>query len=89
MKSATTKQFWKCFDALPERIQKLAAEGFEHWKRDSHHPGLHFKPIHGVVDMYSVRVGTGWRAVGRRRGETIYWMWIGSHADYDTLLTRL
>ena len=29
MNSATTKQFWKCFDALPVSVQRLAAEAFE------------------------------------------------------------
>jgi len=25
MNSATTKQFWKCFDVLPVNVQRLAA----------------------------------------------------------------
>jgi hypothetical protein len=36
-----------------------------------------------------VRVSRGWRAVGLQEGVTIYWFWIGSHAEYDKLLNEL
>jgi hypothetical protein len=39
--------------------------------------------------FYSVRVGLGYRALGLREGEHVYWFWIGSHAEYDELLRRL
>jgi len=39
--------------------------------------------------MYSVRVGKGWRALGLVEGDTISWFWIGSHADYEKLLSQL
>ena len=88
MNSATTKQFWKCFDTLPVRVQRLAVEAFRRWKADPQHPGLHFKPVQGFAGVHSVRIGVGWRAIGRRQGATIYWIWIGSHADYDTYLSK-
>ena len=31
----------------------------------------------------------GYRAVGMLKNEAIVWFWIGSHADYDRLLSRL
>jgi hypothetical protein len=30
-----------------------------------------------------------YRALGVREGDEIIWFWIGSHADYDRLLSRL
>ena len=30
-----------------------------------------------------------YRALGLWEGDTITWFWIGSHAEYDTLLARL
>jgi hypothetical protein len=39
--------------------------------------------------IYSARVGLGHRALGLRESDTITWFWIGSHADYDTLLARI
>lgn len=57
MKSATTRRFWACFDALPDHIQRLASESFELWKRNPHHPSLHFKQGQGMEGVYSARVG--------------------------------
>jgi len=39
--------------------------------------------------IYSARVGLGYRVLGLWEGDTITWFWIGSHAEYDTLLARL
>ncbi len=36
-----------------------------------------------------MRVGKNYRALGYREGDEITWVWIGSHADYDHLLTVL
>jgi hypothetical protein len=30
-----------------------------------------------------------YRALGVKEGDEIIWFWIGSHADYDRLLSRL
>lgn len=38
--------------------------------------------------IYSVRIGLGWRAVGVRSGDEMVRFWIGSHADYDSLVSR-
>jgi len=38
--------------------------------------------------MYSVRIGTGWRALGILESDSIVWFWIGSHNAYDNLLSR-
>jgi hypothetical protein len=36
-----------------------------------------------------VRVSRGWRALGLLESDTMYWFWIGSHAEYDRLLEHL
>jgi len=36
-----------------------------------------------------VRITRDYRALGVRDGEAIVWFWIGSHADYERLLTQL
>jgi hypothetical protein len=48
---------------------------------------LRFKPVHPTVPVYSVRVGKGYRALGRRDDAGVRF-WIGSHADDDKLLTQ-
>jgi hypothetical protein len=47
---------------------------------------VQFKQIHGREALYSVRVGLGWRALGLLEGDTMTWFWIGSHAEYDSLI---
>ena len=47
-----------------------------------------FKCVHPSKPIYSARISRGFRAVGILAGETITWIWIGSHADYDRLLSK-
>ena len=37
--------------------------------------------------MYSVRIGLRYRALGVKTPDGVLWYWIGSHADYDKLLS--
>jgi hypothetical protein len=36
-----------------------------------------------------VRVGVGYRAIGVREAEDILWFWIGTHGEYNELLSRM
>jgi len=83
----TNADFWACFNALPEEIQRLARDRFRLWREDAFNATLHFKPLY--ADVWSVRVNQNYRALGRRRGNLIVWFWIGTHAEYDQLLKRL
>ncbi len=89
MNSHTTARFREALNQLPEDIRQSAREAFRIWRQDPHHPSLHFKRIHTAKRIYSVRVALGWRAVGVLRGDDMVWYWIGSHADYDGLISRL
>ena len=86
MNSIITDDFRDCFAALPEEIREQARRAYRRWKDDPSHPGLRYKPIRGHPGLRSVRVGRGWRALGRVDGDTVTWFWIGSHADYDTIV---
>ncbi|MBM4046837.1 MAG: hypothetical protein FJ279_17160 [Planctomycetes bacterium] len=89
MNSQLTEDFVACFQRLPDAVKAKARRSYRLWKKDMHHPGLHFKRVHRKEPMYSVRVGKGWRALGLVEGDTISWFWIGSHADYEKLLSQL
>lgn len=89
MKSRVAKRFWRCFDALPEDVQRHAEHAYALWLADPFHKSLDFKQVHTRRPIVSVRIGLHWRAVGVREGETVIWSWIGSHADYDHLLRSL
>ena len=59
------------------------------WKQNPYHPSLQFKPIHPSKPIYSVRIGIGWRAVEVKDNDTIVWFWIGSHEEYNNLISQL
>ncbi len=87
MNSQLTSDFLACFAKLPEAVKEQARRCYQMWRDNPAHPSLHFKRIHGQEGLYSVRVGLGWRALGLVEGNTISWFWIGSHAEYDTLIS--
>ena len=89
MNSHTTQRFRDALSKLPLEIQEKTEEAYHLWQQDPQHPSLQFKRIHTVKPIYSVRVALGWRAVGVRRGNEMVWYWVGSHADYDQLISRL
>lgn len=86
MNSQLTSDFLDCFAKLPDAVKEQARRCYQLWRDNPAHPSLHFKRIHGQENVYSVRIGLGWRALGLLEGDTISWFWIGSHADYDTLI---
>lgn len=82
MKSRTTPRFRRLLTALPEQVQRQAREAYLRFQSDPWHPSLRFKPL-ATQNLYSVRIGRAYRALGRRDEEGITWVWIGSHAGYD------
>ena len=89
MKSITTQRFRQAFARLPAQIKQKARFAFTLWRANPRHPSLRFKKIHETKPIYAVRVGLGWRAVGLNDGQRMVWFWIGSHADYDELISSL
>lgn len=83
MNHLTTPAFWKRYQVLPAEVQRLADRNFQRLKADWAHPSLAFKKI---GNLWSVRVGLNYRALGLDKPEGVVWFWIGSHADYDALL---
>lgn len=89
MKSHTTERFRKMLQQLPEHIKGQAREAYKLFKQNPYHPGLRFKQVHPTKPIYSVRINIDFRAVGARDGDEIIWFWIGSHTDYEKLISRL
>lgn len=84
MKHFASPQFWRLYRQLPADACALADKNFKLLKADPKHPSLHFKRID---KLWSVRVGARYRALGADKPEGVVWFWIGSHADYDKLLS--
>ena len=88
MNSYLTEDFLACFRQLPEDVKEKARRNYRFWRQNPNHPSLQFKKVHTREPIYSVRVGIGWRVLGLREDETIYWFWIGTHAEYERLLRQ-
>ena len=84
MKHFTVPSFWECYNKLPAAIKEQADKNYELLKENSNHPSLHLKK---VKDYYSVRVSLRYRALGIEVEEGIVWFWIGTHAEYDSLVS--
>lgn len=87
MKHLALPRFWHHYRQLPKEIQKLADKNYELLKLDPSHRSLHFKKVGKYKQLWSVRVGIGYRALGTEKSEGIVWFWIGTHAEYDRLIS--
>ena len=83
MRHFTSSDFWTLYGKLPREIQGLADKSYALLKANPRHPSLQLKRIE---EMWSVRVGRHYRALGIDAPEGIQWIWIGSHADYDAYI---
>ncbi|MCL4531665.1 MAG: hypothetical protein M1582_00480 [Actinobacteria bacterium] len=87
MKSHITDRFRRAFKNLPREVQDQARRAYTLFDRDPYHPSLRFKQVHSTRPIYSVRINVDYRALGVREGDAILWFWIGSHADYDHIVS--
>ncbi len=86
MDSRTTREFRDLYAGLPAAVRERARRAYLLFRRNPHHPSLRFKKVDEPSNIYSVRIGLGYRALGVLEGATVVWFWIGSHADCDRLL---
>lgn len=89
MKSRITDRFRQAFGYLPDQVQELTRQAYRQFQENPNHPSLRFKKVHPSLPIYSARIGKTYRAVGQLDGDTIIWFWVGSHAEYDQLLSQL
>ncbi len=89
MKSSVTKEFRELLDQLPIEVQQQAGRAYAIWRTNPYHNSLQFKRVSQRQPIYSARISIGYRALGLRENDQIYWFWIGAHAEYDELLKRL
>jgi len=84
VKHTASPRFWKAYADLPLRVRELADANFQLLKDDPAHPSLQFKR---VGRFWSARVGLRYRALAIESDDAYVWFWIGSHADYDRLVS--
>jgi hypothetical protein len=83
--SHASREFWNLYDNLPLADQAQASKQYELFAHDPFHPSLRLKPI---GSFWSVRISRSYRALATRRGEDFFWFWIGSHRDYEMLISE-
>ena len=88
MKSKATRRFRQAYNDLPRQAQTLANKTYELWQQNHQHPSIHFKKLKGGENRFSVRVGDHYRALGQLVGDTVEWVWIGTHEDYNKLIGK-
>ena len=86
MKSRATRRFWQAYSDLPAHVQPLARKNYKLWQQNHQHPSLQFKKLKGDSDRFCVRIGDHYRAIGHLVGDTMEWVWIGTHEDYNKLI---
>lgn len=71
MKHRTLPRFWQHYRQLPEEVRELADKNYELPKADSSHTSLHFKRVGKRKQLWSIRVGDHYRALGTEKPEGI------------------
>ena len=87
IQSRTSREFREAFASPPIDIQSQARRAYKLFRMDPRHPSLRFKKVDVETNVYSVRIGLGYRALGVMEGPLVVWFWIGSHAECDQLLS--
>ena len=75
------------FNALPKQIQKLARNNYVLLKTNPAYRSLYFKQVCNGRYL-SVRIGLHYRALGVSVPDGVQWFWIGSHEEYNKLLSK-
>jgi hypothetical protein len=58
-------------------VRAQSRQAYRLFMTNPDHPSLRFKELNGPGNYWSVRFGGGYRAVCRRDGEGVVWLWSG------------
>lgn len=87
MISRVRPSFWRAYERLAPSVKERARVAWRLFEQSPDHPSLRFKKLLSRHDLWSVRINEQYRAVGVRDGDTIDWLWIGTHNDFDNLFS--
>jgi hypothetical protein len=81
------KNFWSCYEKLPNDIKKLTDKIFSDLKKAEEHSSL---KILKVGRYWSLQIGEKTRALGVEVVESgLLWCWLGSFSDYKNFLETI
>ena len=84
MTSFTTPDFWRTYSAIPLSVKKQARKNYQIWLNNQSYPSLHFKKV--GKNLWSARITRDYRALALKRDDDYYWIWIGTHDEYEIFL---
>ena len=87
MISKVRPSFWRAYERLAPMVKIRSKVAWKLFERDPNHPSLRFKKLQARNDLWSVRINEQYRAIGVRSGDTIEWIWIGTHNEFDNLFS--
>lgn len=85
LKNIFEPEFEKWFERLPLPLRKKAMKALKNLEEcdpSDFSRGLNLKKIKGYETLYSIRIDNNYRAIGDKRGDTVYWEWVGPHDEY-------
>ena len=85
MISLVRPAFWRAYVRLAPSVKARLA--YQLFAVNPEHPSLRFKKLQGGGEIWSVRINEQYRAVGVRSGDTMEWIWIGTHNEFDHLFS--
>ena len=87
MISQVRPSFWRADERLAPSVKARARATYQLFAGNPEHPSLRFKKLQAHDNIWSVRINGQYRAVGVRSGDTIEWIWIGTHSEFDNLFS--
>jgi mRNA-degrading endonuclease RelE of RelBE toxin-antitoxin system len=85
--SKVRPSFRRDFERLAPSVKTRARLAYQLFAENPNHPSLRFKKLQGSDRVWSIRISEQYRAVGVRSGDTIEWIWIGTHNEFDNLFS--
>ena len=70
---------------MSEPNREAARRACTIFAKNPDHPSLRFKKPGGYEQVWSVRINEQYRAIGERKGDTITWVWVGTHNEFNNL----
>lgn len=87
MISKVRPSFWRAYGCLAPSVKARARDAYRLFEQNPDHPSLRFKKLQVRGAVWAVRITDQYRAVGVRAGDTIEWIWIGTHNEFDNLFS--
>ena len=87
MISRASSEFWTAFRNLAPNIQRKVQRAYELFRDNPRHGSLQFKRVRDRRNLYSARVDDYFRVLGELNGDTVTWLWVGPHDEYDRIIS--